>query len=269
MKPEYSHITSSDGAKIVYDININPLDNPVLIFLHGFGGDLTAWDEERNELTSHNISSVAIDMRGHGLSSRSDNYDFYDFKNFSRDIVDIINTEKISKPVFVGHCFGGMISILTEHYYPKVAKGLVLIDTNYKPPYFAEKFIHLPLAYKLLHLLSVIAPDAGIEKHNHFQEFIGTSDLDIRRIFSDIEHTSLKTYLLIIEHLINYGATKYLKDIKKPTLIIEGLNDKVFPPEVARKLNKNIIKSKLVLIPKANHIIVINNPLISLELSCA
>ncbi|KKS18696.1 MAG: hypothetical protein UU77_C0070G0001, partial [candidate division WWE3 bacterium GW2011_GWC1_41_7] len=49
-------------------------------------------------------------------------------------------------------------------------------------------------------------------------------------------------------------------DIKKPTLIIEGLNDKVFPPEVARKLNKNIIKSKLVLIPKANHIIVINNP---------
>lgn len=256
----YKYLSSFDGAKICYDSQILDNDDFVFVFLHGFGGDMTAWGPERKKLREMGFSSIACDMRGHGLSSRSDNGDFYEFINFCKDIVYLIKEEKIKRPVLVGHCFGGMISILTEYYFPGTAEAMILIDTSSKPPFFAKPFTHSKLAYKLLGLIARHAPNVRFSGHVDFSKFINTADFDTKRLLSDILHVSIRTYLLIIEKLVKYDSEAYLGQLNIPVQIIEGENDTIFPPATAELLNSRIRDSRISLIPNANHIIVTNNP---------
>lgn len=253
------YFISFDNAKIYYHLTLK--DKKMwLIFLHGFGGDLTAWKKERDYFTKLNISTIAMDLRGHGLSERSSNKAFYRLENFSKDVLTLIEKEKLSNTVVVGHCFGGMVAIHFQAMFPNHSKGLVLIDTSYKPPFFATNKVEKVFLEHIISLFLRFLPNVKLKGHRNFDRFYDSKDLDIKRILSDILHTSLNSYLMISNSLVNLNADKLLDKILIPTLIIEGENDSIFPPPIAKYLHKRIKKSQLDIIPDANHILVINNP---------
>lgn len=257
MKGKY--FESFGGAKIYYQKTTCKKDL-WLVFLHGFGGDLTAWDKEREYFTKLGISTIAMDLRGHGLSERSDKKDFYKLENFAKDLKVLIEKEKLKDLVIVGHCFGGIVSIYFQALYPEYSKGLILVDTSYKPPFISQNPVGKTLLRCTINLITRLMPDFKDNGPRNFDEFIGTKDLDFNRILSDILHTSLKSYLTICNNLIDLNATDLLDKITVPTLIVEGENDTIFTPDVALYLKSRIKGAQLDLIPKANHIIVINNP---------
>ena len=73
------YFKSFDGAKIFY--SLSKRSNSWLIFVHGMGGDETAWIKERAYFTKLDFSTLALDLRGHGLSARSQKPDFYQIAN--------------------------------------------------------------------------------------------------------------------------------------------------------------------------------------------
>lgn len=253
------YFKSFDGAKIYYHKTIRNKDK-WLIFLHGFGGDLTAWQKERRYFTKLGISTLALDLRGHGLSERSDNKDFYKLENFAKDVATLIEKEGLRNTVVVGHCFGGMVAIYFQAIFPNLSKGLILINTSFKPPFIGDSPMAKTFAYQIINLLLKFMPNFKNNGHANFNKFVGTSDLDFERILSDIMHTSLQSYLLLSKNLVNLDARELLDKITVPTLVVEGKNDTIFPPEVAKYLHSRIKNSELDLIEGANHIIVINNP---------
>jgi len=203
---------------------------------------------------------VAVDLRGHGMSGRPQEHDAYNLEAFAKDTELLIKKEFKKPPVIIGHCFGGMVGMFLVAHNPHIAKSLILIDTNYKPPFYSELFLkHNSLKY-LLHLFMHFAPQRHMKGHIDFKNFTDSSDYDMRRIMSDIAHVSLKSYLSIIDNTLMYNGENLLKKIHIPTLIIEGLNDSVFPPKVAEELHRRIITSQIKFIPGANHILVLNNP---------
>jgi pimeloyl-ACP methyl ester carboxylesterase len=260
MKSIKKDLESHDGTIIHYEMSMPDAKDRTIIFLHGLGGDLTAWEKERKYFNDLGINTLAMDLRGHGYSGRSNDRSFYSMINFAKDILALMREERLKDVTLVGHCFGGMISLILEGHYPKSSKNLVLVDTSFKPPYFAESFNNHPFMLWMLSLITQIVPDIGIPGHTDFKKFIGTKDFDIERIANDILHTSLKSYLLMLENLIEYNATTLLSKIMVPTLIVDGVNDSIFPPEVARHLRDRIKRSELDIIPMANHILVVNNP---------
>lgn len=112
----------------------------------------------------------------------------------------------------------------------------------------------------IINLLLKVVPDTKRKGHADFNKFIGTNDINFKRILSDISHTSLKSYLMLADNLINMDAKALLDRISVPTLVVEGKNDTIFPPEVAKYLHSRIKNSELDLIEEANHILVLNNP---------
>lgn len=253
-------LKSFDRTKIYYEKNEGK-KNRALIFLHGFGGDLGAWDKEREYFKSLGYSTLALDLRGHGLSSKSDDINFYKLENFAQDLKVLIEREKIKNPVILGHCFGGMVATYFQTRNPKISRALVLIDTSFKPPFISPHGVQEIFLKYLFDLLAKIAPNNPSFSHADFNQFIGTPDIDLRRILSDIMHTSLKSYLLLCDQLVELDAKKLLSKIKVPTLIIQGAEDSIFPIEIAEYLHSRIKKSELDIIKGANHILVLNNPL--------
>ncbi len=251
--------TSFDGAKIHYNKTCRD-KNKWLIFLHGFGGDLTAWAKERAYFDSLNVSTIAMDLRGHGLSERSSDKNFYKLENFAKDVVTLLEKEKISNIVIIGHCFGGMVSIYLQAKFPAYSRGLVLVDTSYKPPFFSYNPVERIFLKEMFRLLEEFMPNLELKSPRNFDAFINTNDLNIKRLMSDMLHTSLQSYMAICKNLVDLNIKTLLDKINVPTLIIEGLEDSIFPPAIAKYLHKRIKKSQLELIPGANHILVLNNP---------
>ncbi len=253
------YFTSFDGAKIYYH-KTEKDKNKWLIFLHGLGGDLTGWKKERGYFSKKGFSTIAMDLRGHGLSERRENKNFYKFENFAKDVESLIRQEKITDAVIIGHCLGGIISMYFQAQFPNQSKALVLIDTSYKPAFFGKNFIPKVLMNKMIDLLLTVSSIKKASGHEKDDQFVGTNDIDLRRLLSDILHTSLKSYLLVFKSMVNLDAEDILKKILVPTLVIEGSKDTIFPPNLAEDLSKRIKKSYLQFVEGANHIIVLNNP---------
>jgi pimeloyl-ACP methyl ester carboxylesterase len=97
-------------------------------------------------------------------------------------------------------------------------------------------------------------------KHRNYDAFKGTGDFDLKRIFSDIMGTSLKSWLFTFENFADFDGLKILKSMSQPVLVIQGRKDKIFDVRVAKKIKNLIKRSRLLIVPRANHIIVINNP---------
>ncbi len=257
--PVSKTIQSHDGIEIYYEM-VNTGHSKWLVFLHGLGGDLTAWNKEREKFHDLGYSTLAVDLRGHGLSGRPKDFSQYDFKNFMLDVVYILRHEKITKPVIVGHCLGGMIAMMFAANYPSMLSSLILIDTGCKPPVISEWFIQHEWFNYMLASIAPYSPCRHISTHNDFEKFINTTDFNLKRVISDVLHVSLRSYLYICEVLTNFDASSLLSRIKVPTFILEGTEDSIFPPNVAKDLHKRIIKSELHFIPGANHILVFTCP---------
>jgi len=257
-------INSFDNVQIYYkksESKISDTHKLTLILLHGMGGDSSAWNDEVELFNKLGYDCIAVDLRGHGLSGRPDNAKSYQIKNFAKDILEIIKIEKLDKFILVGHCFGGMISIIYQALLTNSSLALILIDTSYRPPFFSKFMLSSLFLNKYIDLIINKLPNYHIKEHTNFKNYIGTGDYSLKRLLSDILHTSLKSYLLSSVEVINYDATYLLNSILVPTLVIEGKNDTIFPIKVAEDLKNRIVNSQLDIIKGANHILVINNPI--------
>ena len=253
-------IKSFDGVRINYDIFRN--SRSFIVFLHGAGGNLTVWDNERSLLHSKGYSSIAIDLRGHGNSERPKLLKDYTLEKFGKDIMHIIDNEKIKDFMIVGHSFGGIVTIMFHKLFPRVAKSYILIGTTCKAPSALKAAFkkHSPFINVLNNLLEGRDTQNVAFSRAKFDRYVGTGDWNLLRIFSDVRHTSLKSWLFTYQYLAGFNGIGILKSIKKPVLIIRGEKDSIFDLKVAQKIKKIVKNSKLSIVPGANHIIVLNNP---------
>jgi len=242
--------------KINYKIHKNKNDL-YLVFLHGLGGNLYAWNEIRTIMHKKNYSTLAIDLRGHGESFRPKKINDYKLEYFADDINKIIKKEKIKKFVIIGHCFGGVIASIYQNKYKK-AKGAILIASTYKSPKRLKAII--PVLGLFNYFLSNYLPDKNLYNRKSFDDFINTGDYNPKRIFTDILNTSPKSYSATFYQFNKYNGEKILPKINIPVLIISGENDTIFNLKYAEKIAKLIKKSKLEIIEHTNHILIINYP---------
>ena len=78
-------------------------------------------------------------------------------------------------------------------------------------------------------------------------------------MIQDVGNTGLKIYLWGTKQSFNFNAKKVLKKINIPVLLIHGKEDTIFPYSNSLSMHKQIKSSKLVLLEKTDHIIVLNN----------
>jgi len=252
--------TSFDGTKIFYKIGGNNRRKTTILFLHGLGGNMQAWNGQLSYFQSKGYQTIVFDLRGHGLSDRPKELDDYALEKFAEDIVTFLKIYPCKKVVLVGHCLGGMIVLKLASRMKNQLKAIIIISTSIKPlqssQFFAKytKFLHLLAGLPLKSPLAI-----GQIKQISFEKFSGTGDFDLRRITSDIFYTTLQSYLATSSYVVTLNDVNLLKNISCPTLIIHGAKDQIFPVSNATTLQQNIKQSQLVILPTANHIIPINN----------
>lgn len=100
-----------------------------LLLLHGLASTCHIWDLVAPQLAAAGHRVVALDQRGHGQSDKPD--DGYDFATIVADDLAAIESLELTRPVVIGHSWGGNVAVELAAARPEAVSGLVLIDGGF------------------------------------------------------------------------------------------------------------------------------------------
>lgn len=127
--PEHGDV-DVEGALVHYRVWGDPA-RPGLVLVHGGAAHSGWWDHIAPQLSSHRV--VAVDLTGHGDSSRRA---AYDMKQWAREVVAVAAAEGFDRPVVLGHSMGGWVALTIGVEDPDSVCAVAVIDSpiDRQPP---------------------------------------------------------------------------------------------------------------------------------------
>lgn len=232
-------------------------NKPTLIFIHGLSGNSFAW-KPYEKIFEKDYNILSLDLRGHGKSFRPDKLDDYSLDAFSRDLLKIIEKEKIKKSILISHSFGNLVALDFTKKYSEKIKSLILISANPAPAKRKFSKVIVPL----IALSGIINNLPQIKKqgdHIDYSKYPNTRDWTINRVIADLNNTGIRTCIFTLNNFYKINFENFLSEIKVPVLIIHGNDDTIFPIESSREMSKLIKNSKFISFKNYDHVIVLNN----------
>ena len=124
---------SFDGNKIYYEIKGEGFP---LVFLPCVGARLEYWKYQ--EPLGSKYKLILIDVAGHGKSEN--NRKNFTYQSLAKDVLAVIDEEKLQEVIIVGHSFGGPIALEAAIIAPDKIKGIITADSLMPlTPYYASK----------------------------------------------------------------------------------------------------------------------------------
>ena len=128
------------------------LNNPAIIFLHGFMGSGNDWSKIIEKL-SINFFCVAPDLPGHGKNLYLKSDHFYSITETSEHIISILKFLDIKKSILTGYSMGGRVSLFLGINFPDFFSKILIESSSPGIKIESEKTVRKKndekLAYKL------------------------------------------------------------------------------------------------------------------------
>ncbi len=214
----------------------------VLLFLHGWQDDLQTFDSLMPFLSAKN-RVIRLDLPGFGASEMSkETWCLDDYVNFVAAFLKKLN---IKVDVIIGHSFGGRVAIKGLATKTLKADKMILIGAAGIAKIANLRNSILKVVAKIAGLISYIPPLFFWRRQLRckFYEFIGSDYLDA----GVLKETFLK--------IISEDLKVFAEEIKLPTLLIWGSDDRETPLSDGRQFAKLISGSHLEVISAAGHFV--------------
>ena len=231
-------------------------DGPVVLFLHGVGGDHQSWAPQL-ETFSQRYCAAAWDMPGYGDSPPLPHMTFAALADSLRALLDHHGWEKVH---LVGHSMGGMVAQQFAEAAQDRLGSLTLSATS--PAFgspdgdFQKKFVSDRLA----------PLDAGQSMRDLAQGLVdgfmgpdaepGALEAAIRCM----ERVPEATYRAAIQCLVTFEQRANLPRIRVPTLVLAGGEDRNAPAPMMEKMASKITGARYICFAGAGHLANLEQP---------
>jgi pimeloyl-ACP methyl ester carboxylesterase len=259
-----SNIVSLGGYHIHY---LEYGSGPPVVLLHGFAGSCEEWRPTVELLGRNGYRAIAVDAVGFGKSDKPDDAP-YSLPLFAAMYDGLLDALGLEQATFVGHSFGGKCALAMAILHPQRVGRLVVADSEgFIPiplfmkkagvvPFLGEMFLWMSKHPKLFRMqLAGTFHDASripIELETHFREMLSDRTqtnalLQLSRCYDDHD-------------LIKSGLRKRLGELRCPTLVVWGENDRVFHRRCGEAAQREIPGARLAMIPRSGHYPHIESP---------
>jgi 2-succinyl-6-hydroxy-2,4-cyclohexadiene-1-carboxylate synthase len=122
------------GFPHVYDLKQkdSQVDNPVLVFIHGWLLSKSYW-QPLIDLLSPKYPCLTYDLRGFGdsqLSSNTKLQQSYTLQSYAQDLSILLEKLDIKQAWLIGHSLGGSIAIWGAKCVPERVKGVICLNSG-------------------------------------------------------------------------------------------------------------------------------------------
>lgn len=245
------HFTEEIRQKHELEIYHHGSDSDTLIFfIHGAGGRADQWHKQINALKDK-YSILSFDLLGHGKSPKPKTG--YTFLELMREVEAIYNKYKREQNIIIAHSYGVafalQLALKNEH---KIQK-LILLGANKPRPIKRVGLWNLPV-FMLERLRPVFSN--GFAKN----AFHSDSDPDfINRERATSDQNPMFIMKALMKGMKEMPAMN-VNNISIPVLIINGETDGLTPVAGAKFLAAEIPNAELIIIEKASHLVMLEQP---------
>ncbi len=96
------------------------------VLVHGLASNARLWDGVATRVAAAGHTAIAVDQRGHGLSSAPT--DGYDTDTCADDLAALVETLGLARPVVAGQSWGGNVVLSLAARHPAVAGAVCCVD---------------------------------------------------------------------------------------------------------------------------------------------
>ncbi len=230
---------------------------PLLVFLHGIGGNRSNWSEQLPAFAPH-FTAVAWDARGY---NGSEDYDgALAFDDFAHDLRRVIDHFGASRAHLVGLSMGGRISMRFALLYPERVATLTLVDTDRGfSTLSAEKRAEFVASRRDPLLAGKEPRDIAAGVARSLMSPSASQEVQARLVAS-ISALRKESYLKSLEATVNQDLVGDLSGIAMPTHFVVGAEDRLTPPHLSEAMHHDLPGSALTIIPGAGHLSNIEKP---------
>lgn len=223
--------------QVINDVLVNfeylKRDDNTIVFLHGWGGSLNSFKAAFDYFNNNsNYSLLNLDLPAFGKSETPKKiFTIYDYYEIVLKLINILNINKIH---LISHSFGARIAVLLGCKNTSIIKTLTLVGAAGIKPRKSLKTSFKILKYKIY---------KKFIKNKEKLNSMGSSDYKV------LTPIMKKTFI----NIVNENLTKYLSGINCSTLIFWAKDDSQTPFYMAKKFNKKIKNSGLVVFKDGGH----------------
>ena len=254
---------------------------PTVVFSHGYCLSLRSWVFQRRALRAAGYRVVLWDQRGHGLSGAGST-ESYEIDQLGLDLHAVISAVAPSGPlVLVGHSMGGMTMMSLAVHQPDLIRdrviGVAFVATS--PGGISAVSWGLgKVLGKAVHRLGPFAigqlagrqglinsvRKAGREVEEYFVDiysFASPVPLSIVRLTADMIFTTrMEVISDFMETFEKHDKREALeKFIGVETLVINGVQDMLTPPEHSEEIVRLIPGAEHILVNDSGHLIMLEH----------
>jgi len=228
-----------------------------IILGHSFLCTGEMWREQVPAL-AENYRVINPDLRGNGQSGKATSpWSLYDALQDSIELLDHLG---IDRAIWCGLSIGGMVAMRAALSAPDRVSALILMDTDAGE----EKLLRI-LKYRIMGMgasacgvkpfvPAVLKMMFGAATLKNNQELVS----EYREIFAGLDTESIVNSLPSLTK--RDSVVSQLADIKAPSVVIVGEEDKSLPVARSHLIHDQLADSELVVIPEAGHLSAIEQP---------
>lgn len=216
-------------------------DQKTLLLIHGAGGSSHTWDKQLSGLQGH---LIALDLPGHEESGGEAQASISAYREFVWEFSQALGLKRF---VLVGHSMGGGITLDFAQHHSEVLEGMILVDSGARLKVNPET-------------LKVLEQGKHPLGNVQFMFAKNTSGEVLEQAARDMEKVPPSVYYVDFQACDRFNILDQVKDIKVPALILCGQEDRMTLPKFSEFLQNEIAGSQYVIIPRAGHMAMLEQP---------
>ena len=244
------YLELDDGTKLYCRHDGIRHDGPPVLLLHGNRDNHSHFAELAQRL-SRSYHTVAVDFRGHGLSSKRECP--LTLERLVADVLALCDHRGYDRVVLCGHSLGSVVGMLVAHERPGLVTRMVLMGTAAT---FELKFKRPP------------APDDEAA----FAALIDDANRRAAPLFFHPHHPEVAARVTACWSTITPAAHRGLTALRHPdlrgvveqiaprALLIAGEHDRCTTPDQARWMHAHLPDSELFVVPDTAHFMYLEEP---------
>jgi pimeloyl-ACP methyl ester carboxylesterase len=252
----------SHGSPRIHFLEWNPDASRTIILLHGNSANAWWWQWVADELRA-DLRLLALDLRGHGDSEwvKPPAYKPHDY---AADLASFIEEEvRGERPIVIGHSMGGIVTLAFAGTYPKLTRGIVVIDTSVVSTRGRDRFL-----YRLKALPTVIYPDLETAKAR-FRLMPNEGEIHRDRVLAIAEKSLMPAqsggYTLKFDRESFFGGDglhvmETIAKLRVPTLLVRAEKSRIMTQESSEDAVASNPHMRLIVIPYAHHHVILEKP---------
>jgi pyruvate dehydrogenase E2 component (dihydrolipoamide acetyltransferase) len=213
-------------------------EGPPIIFIHGFGGDLNNWQFNQEALAERH-ATYAIDLPGHGGSSKDLGSGRVDVGALAKAVTDFLDAQEIGKAHLVGHSLGGAVALyLALDHAERVASATLVCSAGLGPEInmeYIDGFMQAKRRKQLEPVLAMLVADPDMVSREMIEDVLKFKRLDgVEAALNRIIHDNFAGGRQALE------LTPRLGELRIPVQVIWGRQDRIVPARHAEGLPANV-----------------------------